>query len=66
MTDGFFCYFLFTLMLLNFIPQRYVAAREAVSWISLVSWRHFLQSGLVHWTWKQHITMNITVYVNLE
>lgn len=39
---------LITLMLLNFIPQRYVAAKEAVSVISLVSWRHFLQSGFVH------------------
>lgn len=48
-------YFLFTLMLLNFIPQRYVAAKEAVSWVSLVSCRHFLHSGLVHWTWKEHI-----------
>lgn len=46
-----FHFHIFTLMLLNFMPQRYVAARDAVSWISLVSWRHFLHSGLVHWTW---------------
>lgn len=41
---------LITLMLFNFMPQRYVAANEAVSVISLVSWRHFRQSGFVHWT----------------
>lgn len=39
---------LLTLMLFSFIPQRYVAANEAVSVISLVSWRHFPQSAFVH------------------